>query len=503
MQNIDHARLFDVAKSKGTDVLFETLIKGEVVQYRANQIDENSDRLAMRLIESDVEKGDYILTLLKDGPNWNITENAILKTGGVHVPLSQATDSQRLVEVISALRPKIVIVETATSEKRVLSLGVQSSKDVKVINVTEELGLEVVGHQSTISLRKRKDSVNSEDVAVVLFTSGTTSIFKGVLLSHRNVLIASCEFGKSDAFSGVARTLSVLPMSHSAARKVNYACQLNGVIVCYAAPSLSTFANINRFQVQHFATVPYMLQALRNELELKTDITSPLKKVNCGGASLPASLWNWFEHKQIKVYEVYGLTETASLLSYSTDDCRRPNCVGKKAKNIEYQISENGELEVSGPTLLKGYIQEDGAITQAVDEYGWFGTGDAVVVDSDGGFKIIGRLNRSYKSQRGSHIFPEELEHQLVSLKHIEQAFLVNNPHESLRALILLSRGSTSKMAIESIRNYNKTVNDDLVIEEIAILEHSQLLNLNLKGQLKPNSFTLNKVIKNSDFIKV
>jgi long-chain acyl-CoA synthetase len=272
------------------------------------------------------------VSLLRDSPDWNIAECAVLKVGGVHVPLAVSVNPEKLQQVLVMVRPSLILVDSESTMKRVRPFLSLLSQNIVVLNIREVDGHTTSQSRELAELHVRMDAVRPDDTAVILFTSGSTSEPKGVLLSHRSILIAADEFAQSDVFRGVTRSLSVLPMGHSAARKVNYACQLQGITICYAAPSHSLLHNLQEFGVQHVAVVPYLLRKLQAEILDNKNEDHSLRTVTCGGAPLPGPLWEWFDQRGVRIYEVYGLTETASLLTYSTDKVRRPGCVGQKAE---------------------------------------------------------------------------------------------------------------------------------------------------------------------------
>jgi len=479
--------------------MFQHVRNGILQSVTGSQIDTLSTALACKLIREGVKKGDRIISVLKDGPLWNTVECAVLKAGAIHVPLPISVSEQKLTSVINMTKPVNILVDSAIQLKRIQSFGASLIKDT-TISMVEESGLTST-KVDIEALNLRTESIKPQDTAVILFTSGSTGEPKGVLLSHRSILVASKEFGHSDAFNGVQRSLSALPMSHSAARKVNYACQLRGITICYAAPTISLFKNLQLFEAHHVALVPFLLQKLQEEIISNPPNQLQLHNVNCGGAPLSADMWRWFDTIGIKVYEVYGLTETASLLSYSTDVCRRPGCVGLKAQNVEIDIVNNGELAVKGPTLFQGYLLQDGSIQKPGGQDGWVLTGDSVKIDSDGGLRIIGRTVRSYKSQRGNHIHPEDLERKLASMEGVQEAFIMDEPKERLQAVIVPSKAASLDGVKKGLLMHNRSSTEDLQIWRFAILESADYVSLQATGVLKIDSLTFNKLLKQLDFI--
>ncbi|MDA9120733.1 acyl--CoA ligase [Flavobacteriales bacterium] len=481
--------------------MFQYVRNGVLQSVTGSQIDTLSTALACKLIREGVKKGDRIISVLKDRPLWNSVECAVLKSGAIHVPLPISVSEQKLTSVINMTKPVNILVDSVIQLKRIQSLGASLIKGT-TISMVNERGLNST-NVNLEALKLRTESVKPQDTAVILFTSGSTGAPKGVLLSHHSILVAAEEFGHSDAFTGVQRSLSVLPMSHSAARKVNYACQLRGVTICYSAPTVSLFRNLQLFEAHHVALVPFLLQKLQEEIIRNPTKELQLHNVNCGGAPLSAEMWKWFDTIRIKVYEVYGLTETASLLSYSTDACRRPDCVGLKAQNVEIDIVNNDELAVKGPTMFQGYLLQDGSIQKPRGKDGWVLTGDCVKIDSDGGLRIIGRTVRSYKSQRGNHIHPEDLERELKSMEGVQEAFIIDEPKKRLQVVLVPSKAASLNSVKESLIMHNHSSNEDLKIWRFAILEHADYVDLQATEVMKIDSLTFNKLLKQLDLIEL
>ncbi len=490
-------RLFDIPHDRGAVQLFNCLKRGLLTAYTGTVVHDVSEIFASRLIDAGQKKRDMVISLLTNSPTWNIVECAILKSGGIHVPLPLTTATDRLDQVREMTRSNLIVTDSKAMVKR---LSEEYGSKVTVVHAHDACGRNGISGRERSILQARKDEVSPDDTAIILFTSGSTSRPKGVMLTHRNILTAAEEFGRSDVFNGVTCSLSILPMSHSAARKVNYACQLRGITLCYAAPSESLLRNLQLFNAQHMAAVPQLLRMLKAEMEASPDSVVPLKKVTCGGAPLQERIWQWYEDRSVSIYEVYGLTETSSLLSYSTDDCRRPGCVGRLAVNVEVRSGEGGELEVRGSTVTRSYLNSDGLISAATDSNGWYPTGDLVTFDADGGLRVIGRVSRSYKSQRGNLVHMEEVERRLLSISGVDEAFVVKGSMDVLKAVLVLTERKSLAELRRHISRYNSSVPEDLRIMQFATLGIESLAFMTDQRGIKPNGRNFTTLFQGLDF---
>lgn len=500
--NQEISRLFEIPSFNTNRVMFSYVTRGAVQSVTGLEVESRSTDLASRLIHIGIEAGDRVISIVKDWPLWNIVECAVLKSGAVHVPLPVSVSDKKLMSVTNTVEPVKILVDSMVQLRRIRNIC-SSLVDTDSICLVQDLEAMDNAKLQINKLNERINHVKPQHTAVILFTSGSTGKSKGVMLSHKNVLIAAEEFSKTDVFNGIKRSLSVLPLSHSAARKVNYACQLRGITVCYSAATVSLVKNLELFEAQHIALVPYLLQKIKDEITKNPPPHIQLQTVTCGGAHLPSGLWKWFDDLGIKVFEVYGLTETASLLTYSTSKIRRPNCVGKKAENVEFRITEKNELEVKGPTLLQEYILSDGSTKTALNDNGWFNTGDTVSIDTDGGIQIVGRTTRSYKTKRGNYVHPEEVERSLMSLPGVAEAHLINDSMEPMKAVII----STSGLCIDEIHNlirqYNQGRMEDLQIASFSMLSQDSVSKFRKVGEIKPEKVTFTEMMKNQKFTKI
>ncbi|MCF8463372.1 MAG: AMP-binding protein [Flavobacteriales bacterium] len=500
--NQEISRLFEIPGLNPDRIMFKYVRRGAVQSITGLEIDSRSTYLAYQLVDAGIETGDRIISFVKDLPTWNIVECAVLKSGAIHVPLPVSVSENRLLSVISMVRPVKILVDSAVQLRRIRS-ACSSLLDANSIWLVHELE-EIEKSESLVTeLNQRINRVKPQNTAVILFTSGSTGASKGVMLSHRNILVAAEEFSKTDVFQGIDKSLSVLPMSHSAARKVNYACQLKGITICYSATTISLLKNLQLFEVQHVALVPFLLQKLKNELGKSALSTHELKTITCGGAPLSAGLWHWFENLGVNIFEVYGLTETASLLTYSTNKVRRPNCVGIKAKNIEIRITEKSELEVKGPTLLQAYMLSDGSVLDALNDSGWFNTGDNVSISEDGGVQVTGRTTRSYKTERGNFLHPEDIERSLVSLSGVEEAYLIDDSLKPLKVVLVTSEAVPIDYIHKQIRQYNHGKTEDLQIDSFSVLNSNSIRKFRKIGEMKLEKHTFTKMMRNQKFTKI
>jgi long-chain acyl-CoA synthetase len=265
------------------------------------------------------------------------------------------------------------------------------------------------------------------DAALIVWTSGTTGTPKGVTLTFGNIAydvwsaVATQRLGPSD------RWLSVLPLHHM----LELSCALLSALACGAQVSFAQsllpaeIAGLLRERrTTHMMTVPMLLRLLRPAIERAG--VAP-RALFVGGAPLPAGTIESYAELGIPVYQGYGLTETAPLVTANSPGHDRPGSVGRPLPGTEIRVDASGELLVRSPAVMAGYWQDAGA-TAAVLVDGWFATGDLGFVDADGFVHITGRAKNLIVLQSGKNVQPEEVEAALHASPLFAEATVVGIP---------------------------------------------------------------------------
>lgn len=324
-----------------------------------------------------------------------------------------------------------------------------------------------------------------EDLATLIYTSGTTGDPKGVMLTHDNLVsnaVTGCEvLGLEGSFTA----LSFLPLSHSFERLVDYCFFYKGITIAYAESVQTVAANLLEVKPHVFVAVPrvyekVMARVLENATAagglkakifrwamgvgrdalpkrlafepagLKVKIADRLvfSKIRerlggrfvfamSGGAPLGRDVAEFFWGAGIPIYEGYGLTETSPVISVNTRGATRLGTVGRPMPRIEVRIAEDGEILSRGPNTMRGYYGKPQATAEAIDNEGWFHTGDIGHID-DGGFLVItDRKKELIVNAYGKNIAPAPIENALKASRWISQAVVIGDRRQYLAALIV------------------------------------------------------------------
>jgi long-chain acyl-CoA synthetase len=324
-------------------------------------------------------------------------------------------------------------------------------------------------------------------MVTILYTSGTTGVPKGVMLSHNNILSNSFACQNLAPFEPHWKALSFLPLNHVYERMLNAVYIYKGVSV-YFAESLETISdNLKEVKPHIFATVPRLLEKVYDKIVAKGGELTGVKKklffwaldlglryelsgkngwwyelqlklarklifskwrealggeivaVTSGGAALQPRLARVFNGGGIMVLEGYGLTETSPVIAVNNFE---PNSicfgtVGPVLKNLTVKIAEDGEILVKGPSIMLGYYNRPDATAEVMDKDGWFHTGDIGEFVDNRFLKITDRKKEIFKTSGGKYIAPVMLENKLKESPFIEQVMVIGEGEKFASALIV------------------------------------------------------------------
>ncbi|MEV4846293.1 class I adenylate-forming enzyme family protein [Micromonospora matsumotoense] len=280
-------------------------------------------------------------------------------------------------------------------------------------------------------------AVAEDDVAVVQFTSGTTGLPKGVLLSHRNVTVNAAQVAAAHHVTGSSVTFNHLPTFHP--MHLNSAvCAGATQVLCDSQDVVDSVRLANRYGATHYYSLPVRLARLAVDPRLPGLRFETVTVIASGGSALSArATTRLAEHFAVPVIQGYGLAETSPLTH--SDDPRRPqlSSVGLPVADTECRVvdvdsgsvvstGEMGEVQVRGPQLMVGYLHQD---EPATDADGWLATGDVGYLDEDGRLYLVDRIKDTFKCDNWL-VAPSEIERVLERHPAVRECVVVDLPHE-------------------------------------------------------------------------
>jgi long-chain acyl-CoA synthetase len=296
-------------------------------------------------------------------------------------------------------------------------------------------------------LARRERQLGPEDLATIMYTSGTTGNPKGVMLTHANLLSNALASNEASPREAGAVLLAWLPFSHIYARTVDhYLTLVAGVTMGLAESAETVVQNLGEIEPTHMSSVPRfyekVLTAVSGSDPAKVhrrlrDIFGPrVDWLGSGGAPLPLAIAEAFHAAGLLVLQGYGLTESSPVISFNRKAHYKLDTVGQLLPGVEVVIAPDGEVLTRGPHVMKGYWNNRQATAEAI-QGGWLYTGDLGRLDEDGFLSITGRKKELLVLSNGKKVVPPHLEGLLLADECIDQAVIYGEGRNFLTALVV------------------------------------------------------------------
>jgi len=436
-------------------------------EFTYRQLDVLSNQVASSLKAAGLKKGDRVGLMLPNVPQFPIAYFAILKAGGVVVPMNVLLKAPEVSFYMGDSGARYLIVWDDFAGEALK--GIASFRGVTTFVALKPGGAETpAGTRNFIELMGGDPGFDAEategdDTAVILYTSGTTGKPKGAELTHLN-LFMNAHMNSHVFGSGPDDvTLAVLPMFHSFGQSavMNVALHVGGTLTL--VPRFDTekvLEVIQRDRVTVFPGVPTMFFALLHHPNADKFDTSSLRIAVSGGAAIPGEVIQAFERRYgTTILEGYGLSETSPTATFNVSaEERRVLSIGKPIFGVEVKIFDEqdkelpsgkdhvGEIVIRGHNVMKGYWNQPEANVEAF-KGGWFHTGDLGYVDQDGFFFIVDR-KKEMIIRGGFNVYPREVEEVIYAHPAVAEAAVIGIPDERLgeevKAVVALKSGATA-----------------------------------------------------------
>ncbi len=382
----------------------------------AAELEERSRRAAQGLRAAGLAPGERIVLLAERSAGFVITYVAALRAGLAVVPLNPGYREPEVTGIATAAKPAAAIVPDRERAGWVRA----AAPAVRMLDPALD------GPDSDVGL----DRAGGEDVALLVYTSGTTGRPKGVPLTHANLLASATAVGRAWQWSADDRLLLALPLFHIHGLGVG----LHGTLCAGAAISLrprfdpADIAAGCRDGATLFFGVPTMYTRLVRDGQAAA--LRSLRLIVSGSAPLPADLARTVaDHAGQLPLERYGMTETIMLAGNPYEGERRPGTVGFPFPGVELRLAGDGEVQVRGPNVITGYLDAPEATAEAFTDDGWFRTGDLGERDSGGYLRLIGRSKELIISG-GYNVYPREVEEALATHPAVREVAVVGRAHD-------------------------------------------------------------------------
>ena len=508
--------------------------EGKYVNISAREIVETIEALSAALMDLGLKPGQRVGLLSETRPEWAFADMAILCVSGVTVPIYSTLPPAQIEYIIKDSGMEILFVSGIAAMQKILEIKnrVPQLRKVIVMDAPESLPDKVVSLSQLVTqgqselqknpgiVRDRNSMSKPEDVFTIVYTSGTTGIPKGVMLTHANIVSNIRAIFVFFQFRPDDRALSFLPLSHIFERMAGYYCLLYaGATIAYAEsveampknllevrPTVlmsvprvyekfysrimdkvaaehglkkklalwafkiaekKTEAMLQKKPPSFFFSIRYALADALVLSKIRNRLGGRLRLLVSGGAALPRSLALFFHGVGFTILEGYGLTETSPVIACNRPDHFKFGTVGPAIPGVEIKIAEDGEILTRGPHVMKGYFNKPKETSDVITADGWFRTGDIGEIDPDGFLRITDRKKDLIVTSAGKNIAPQFVENALKPSRYVAQIVVVGDKRKFPSALVVPNMENLKKFAAANGISENDILTHPAVLKEI------------------------------------
>jgi long-chain acyl-CoA synthetase len=469
---------------------------GAWIKYSSQEYIDFSYNFCYGLYELGFRKGDKIITVSSNRPEWNFADMGMAMLGVVHVPVFTSLNATEYEYIINNSGARMVLVSDnklfcclspalKNSDPGVMVYTFDNVPNAKSWTEIINRGKSCAG-ETMNEVEKIKAGITAETFATLIYTSGTTGNSKGVMLSHRNLVSNFISAASVFNLNEQNKYLSILPLCHVGGRMGNYQTQYSGSSIYYAESMGTIAVNMQEIKPDGFDAVPRVLEKFYDviiskgkkltgikkalffwavelglrykpyggngwlyEQKLKladklifskwrTALGGNVKIVGCGGASLQPRLERVFWAAGIKIVNMYGLTETSPIITINRTfrGGVKLGSVGYPIEGVEIKIADDGEILCKGPNVMLGYYNDPELTKSAFDENGWFRTGDIGCIEENKFLMVTDRKKEIFKLSNGKFVAPQIIENIFKESTVIDQIMVVGEHEKFASALI-------------------------------------------------------------------
>lgn len=449
--------------------------------------------------------GDRVAIMLRNCPQWVMFDQAALGLGLVTVPLYTNDRADNVAYILADAEVKLLLLESSSQWKQLYPLREELAGLTRII-VTQEIDGRTLSDSRLMTLDHwlpsreaeplRTETFPPDQLASIVYTSGTTGRPKGVMLSHRNMLTNAqylvqagieghADFNSADLF------LSFLPLSHTLERTAGYYMPMvAGATVAYARSIQQLSSDLTTLRPTILISVPRIYEQVHSKIQsqlakqsflvrqvfnltvkvgwqrfeyrqgrarwrpllllwpllrwlvansILNKLGGRLRLAISGGAALSPKIAKVFVGLGLDLLQGYGLTEASPVISVNLPNKNVPNSIGPPLPNVEIKLGDNNELLTKSTCVMRGYWKNPPATEQAIDAHGWLHTGDQARQDDTGHLYITGRIKDIVVMDNGEKVPPADMEIMIATDPLFDQVMIVGEGKPFLSALIVLN----------------------------------------------------------------
>ena len=453
------------------------------------------------LIALGVEPGDRIAVMAPTSYSWAVVDQAIWFAGAISVPIYETSSPHQVSELLQDSGAKFALAGSVALQDVLRAAGVKlNGNRPAVLPIGEVRQLDDLAasgeHISDERLEAARSHANLDDVATLVYTSGTTGQPKGVRITHRNLAEGAANilpFADQILGENESRTLIFLPLAHVLARAVQLMCLHRGVQVAHSASAATLLEDLGSFRPTWLLAVPRVFEKVYNGASAKARaegkgkifetaketaiayskalqaeamgegpgpsvrlrarramfaklvyaklharLGGSVRYMISGASTLNPEIAHFFTGIGLPVQEGYGLTESTAPITLNIPGATRVGTVGIPVPGNVVRIAEDSEVLLKGPVIFDGYHNQPAATAEAFDAEGFFRTGDLGSLDEDGFLTLTGRKKDLIVTAGGKNVYPMPMEEIIRAHPLVAQALVVGDDRPYVAALITL-----------------------------------------------------------------
>lgn len=486
------------AERFGDAVSFQRHVDGTWVDLTARDFAAHVMAVAKGLVAMGIQPGDRICLMSKTRYEWTLLDFAIWTAGAITVPIYETSSAEQVEWIVSDSGARAVIVETAAHRsvvdgvvdrlgqvRHVWQIDGPASRDAPgVVDELTAIGARVPDQH----VHQRRRAVPADQIATIVYTSGTTGRPKGCVLTHRNLLaeVRANIAAFPEIMEPGNSLLLFLPLAHVLARALSLTNVYARLTLGHTSDVKNLVADLGTFRPTFVVAVPRVFEKVYNTAKqtahssgkgrifdaaeatavaysqaldsggvgvglrlrhmlfdrlvysrLRAALGGRCTAAVSGGAPLGERLAHFFRGVGVPVLEGYGLTETSAAACVNTQASFRVGTVGRPVAGTSVRIADDGEILVAGDVVFQAYWNNEVATKEALD-HGWFHTGDLGRLDSDGFLRITGRKKEIIVTAGGKNVSPAVLEDRLRAHPLISQCMVVGDQKPFIGALVTI-----------------------------------------------------------------
>ena len=460
---------------------------------------------ARGLIAHGVKPGDRVAIFAPTSYEWAVLDQAIWFAGAVSVPIYETSSAHQVEHILSDSGSTVVACGNSSHERTAQRAALDGGLDVFTFHVSGSGLAELTAKGADVdeaTLEAARTQANLDDVASLVYTSGTTGKPKGAMITHRNfavgglnVLTFAQEVVAWKESGHDSRTLMFLPLAHVLAHAVQVICLIGRIQIAHASSMGTLTQDLASFHPNWLLAVPRVFEKLESGVatkaknagnekifkaaratavaysqaqedaalgkgsgpslalkakralfdrlvfgKLRAALGGAVQYSVSGASALDPELAHFFRGAGLPIMEGYGLTETTAPATVNIPTAVRLGSVGLPVCGTTLRIAQDSEVLVKGPIVFKGYWQNEEATAEAFDEEGFFHTGDLGALDEDGYLSIIGRKKELIVTAGGKNVYPTPMEEGLRRHRLVEHVVVVGENRPYVGALVTLDQ---------------------------------------------------------------